>query len=262
MGEVLIPALALVNGATIARTEVDEVTYWHVELESHDVLIANGLPAESYLEMGNRNFFAEECVVDLNALPDSIIRTHVDFCRPFFADGPIVEAVRARLATQAELLGWQKTHEMGMHLLVDGRRVDPDAVGGLARFLVPSTAKDVTLVSETFVPSHWGTPDSRSLGVSISHIHVSDGLTCNREIAADHDALIGGFHAEEGHSGVSWRWTKGSLPIPSSFWADCRTHVFLKVAFDPTAGTRWIAPEKAVLAETLVWPLARQAEAA
>ena len=46
--------LALVNGTTITQVEVDEVTYWHVELDSHDVILAEGPPAESYLEMGNR----------------------------------------------------------------------------------------------------------------------------------------------------------------------------------------------------------------
>ena len=54
-----IPVGYLVNGATIAQVEVDEVSYWHVELDSHDVLIANNLPAESYLAMGNRGFFEE-----------------------------------------------------------------------------------------------------------------------------------------------------------------------------------------------------------
>ena len=58
-GEVLIPVGCLINGATIARVEVDRVSYWHVELDSHDILIANNLPAESYMEMSNRAFFEE-----------------------------------------------------------------------------------------------------------------------------------------------------------------------------------------------------------
>ena len=57
--EVLIPAEKLVNGSTVAFAPTDTVTYWHVELDSHDILLANGLPAESFLEMGaNRRFFA------------------------------------------------------------------------------------------------------------------------------------------------------------------------------------------------------------
>ncbi|MDE2576622.1 MAG: Hint domain-containing protein, partial [Rhodospirillales bacterium] len=55
----LIPVHLLVNGATIAREPArGRVTYFHVELESHDILLAEGLAAESYLDTGNRASFA------------------------------------------------------------------------------------------------------------------------------------------------------------------------------------------------------------
>ena len=59
LGEVLIPVGYLVNGGTIAEIETDAISYWHVELDSHDILIANNLPAESYLAMANRGAFEE-----------------------------------------------------------------------------------------------------------------------------------------------------------------------------------------------------------
>jgi hypothetical protein len=55
--DVLIPIKFLINGTTIKQIEVDEVTYFHVELSRHDILIADGLPAESYLETGGRAAF-------------------------------------------------------------------------------------------------------------------------------------------------------------------------------------------------------------
>ena len=58
IGETLIHAGNLINGATVAQVEVDTIDYWHIELESHDLLVANNLAAESYLEMANRGFFA------------------------------------------------------------------------------------------------------------------------------------------------------------------------------------------------------------
>ena len=61
-GEVFVHAANLINHSTIAPVEVDEVEYWHVELDDHDVLIANNLPAESYLDTANRGFFAREGV--------------------------------------------------------------------------------------------------------------------------------------------------------------------------------------------------------
>jgi hypothetical protein len=56
---VLIPAKELVNDATIVQ-ELDfgEVHYFHIELEQHDILLAEGLTAESYLDTGNRDAFA------------------------------------------------------------------------------------------------------------------------------------------------------------------------------------------------------------
>ncbi len=53
-GGALIPIRYLINGATIAQQEVEAVSYWHIELESHDILLAEGLPCESYLDTGNR----------------------------------------------------------------------------------------------------------------------------------------------------------------------------------------------------------------
>jgi hypothetical protein len=98
MGEVLAPIGQLINGATIVREEVAEVTYWHVELESHDVLLAEGLPCESYLDTGNRASFGRAYgrISEIDAE-----RTAAASCRPFVDAGPIVEAIRQRLAAQA-----------------------------------------------------------------------------------------------------------------------------------------------------------------
>ena len=57
-GMVLIPARYLVNGATIVQEFRDRICYYHIELESHGVVVAEGLGAESYLDTGNRAAFA------------------------------------------------------------------------------------------------------------------------------------------------------------------------------------------------------------
>jgi autotransporter passenger strand-loop-strand repeat protein len=56
---VLIPIHYLLNGSTIAQVTIDEVTYYHVELATHGVILAEGLPCESYLDTGNRAAFDE-----------------------------------------------------------------------------------------------------------------------------------------------------------------------------------------------------------
>ena len=92
----LVPIMCLINGTTIERVPVDEVTYWHVELDEHDILLAEGLPVESYLDWGDRAFFSEASDHALHN-PDFIVPGLSSRCRPVAFDGQIVEAERRRL---------------------------------------------------------------------------------------------------------------------------------------------------------------------
>jgi hypothetical protein len=52
---VLAPAETLINGATITRYEAreyDELEYFHIKLEGHDVIYAEGAPAETLFAVG------------------------------------------------------------------------------------------------------------------------------------------------------------------------------------------------------------------
>ena len=119
VGEVFIPIGHLVNGATIAEVEVDTISYWHVELDSHDILVANNLPAESYLAMGNRGAF-EELRGLLPAMLEGRERTHADFCRPVVTKGPILDFARKRLRARAEEIGWTPSRDADLSLAIDG----------------------------------------------------------------------------------------------------------------------------------------------
>jgi hypothetical protein len=50
----MVPVHCLVNGTTIRQMPVPAITYYHIELPHHDVVFAEGLPAETYLDTGNR----------------------------------------------------------------------------------------------------------------------------------------------------------------------------------------------------------------
>ena len=100
----LIPAWCLVNGSTIAQVQLRSVEYFHVELPRHDLLLAEGLPSESYLDCGNRGQF------DNGSGP---IALHPDFarrawegsaCAALVCSGPVVDSVRRRLAERAASL--------------------------------------------------------------------------------------------------------------------------------------------------------------
>jgi len=67
---VLIPAKLLVNGTSIAQVKRATVTYYHVELPDHVVILAEGLPVESYLDTGDRTNFGTNA---------GVIRLHPDF---------------------------------------------------------------------------------------------------------------------------------------------------------------------------------------
>ncbi|NDW07209.1 Hint domain-containing protein [Jiella pacifica] len=95
--EVLVPIMNLINGTTIERTTLSRVTYWHVELDQHDVLLADGLPAESFFDMGSRAWFDND-LDDVLANPDLVPAGQHGRCRDVAIDGPLVEAERRRLA--------------------------------------------------------------------------------------------------------------------------------------------------------------------
>ena len=99
---VLIPAECLVNGATIIKEdEAHDFTYWHVELDSHDVLVAEGAPAESYLDDHNRGIFHN--AHSFQALYPDACRTEPAYCAPRVEHGYALQRVRRRLAERAGL---------------------------------------------------------------------------------------------------------------------------------------------------------------
>ena len=57
-GPMLVPARLLVNGTTIARsTDTNPVAYFHIEVTTHDALLADGQPAETFLDQNSRATF-------------------------------------------------------------------------------------------------------------------------------------------------------------------------------------------------------------
>jgi hypothetical protein len=101
---VLIPAKILVNGTTIRQEKVASIEYFHIELESHDILLAEGLPAETYLDAGDRSSF-ENGGGPVALYPDfARYAWDARACADLKVIGAEVERVRAQLATQARAL--------------------------------------------------------------------------------------------------------------------------------------------------------------
>lgn len=94
---VLIPIRRLIDGARVARLRRRHVHYVQIELDRHDIVHAEGLPAESYLDTGDRHSFT---AIGLAA---DVLRGYVarlweaEGCADFVLAGPVLERVRARL---------------------------------------------------------------------------------------------------------------------------------------------------------------------
>jgi hypothetical protein len=97
----LIPIKRMVNGVTIRQLDRDTVDYFHVELDRHDVVYAEGLPAESYLDTGNRDTFSAAGAARTHGLVGrhaTLIR-EAFACAPFALAGSAVDAARWRCGT-------------------------------------------------------------------------------------------------------------------------------------------------------------------
>jgi len=209
---VLVPAWHLVNGANIVQLEeVEHVEYFHIELEAHDIILAEGAPAETYLNCNNRSMF-QNVGEFVQLYPEDRRQRGQDFA-PRLEDGSAtVRAVHAALLKRASALGYQFTDDPDPHLVVDGEIVRPrSAENGLHRFAIPAGSRAVWLASRCTVPAEVdaGSQDRRPLGVSLDRIVLHDNTIC---ITIKHDfaGLCDGFHPDEG----CHRWTEGMARLP------------------------------------------------
>jgi hypothetical protein len=209
---VLIPVEFLVNHRTILWDDrAREVEIYHVELDSHDVLIANGAPAESFRDDGNRWLFQ-------NARSGWDLPPQEPYA-PVLTGGAIVDAVWRRLLDRAGPRDLPPlTDDPDLHLLVDGRRVDAVEQRGAAYvFRVPPSPGNVVIVSRETVPSEFGLArDPRPLGVALRRVTVQQGARFML-LDADDDRLAEGFHAYEADCNL--RWTNGHAELPVEAFA-------------------------------------------
>jgi hypothetical protein len=99
--DVLIPVKLLINGTTIVQVKRTNITYYHVELRRHDVILAERLPVESYLDAGDRANFDNDGKT-IRLFPDFMARLAPDAARtwemkgaaPLVLAGPALQIAR------------------------------------------------------------------------------------------------------------------------------------------------------------------------
>jgi hypothetical protein len=97
---VLIEARDLVNELTVTQAEqVDEVEYFHIELESHDVIVAEGALSETFVDDDSRSMFNNAHEYK-GLYPDAAV-AEARYCAPRVRDGYQIEAVRRAIDARA-----------------------------------------------------------------------------------------------------------------------------------------------------------------
>lgn len=99
LGGALVPAEALVDGVHILRERAARrVQYFHVELDAHDVILAEGAAAESWLDCGNRAQFENAGLVVALHADFAAPTTRPQGCAARVESGPALERIRLHLA--------------------------------------------------------------------------------------------------------------------------------------------------------------------
>ncbi len=128
---VLIEARDLVNGVSIVQAErVEAVEYFHLELDSHDVLVAEGAPAESFIDDDSRALFHN--AQEYRALYPGEAAGPAQYCAPRREEGREVERARAAIARRAGLRVATEWAPFGP-LLGQIERAGRDRIAGWAR---------------------------------------------------------------------------------------------------------------------------------
>jgi antigen 43 len=226
----LICARQLVNETTISREmRLRSVDYFHVELDGHAILVAEGLLTESYLDTGNRGFFtnAGQAVAlhpDLTD-PSDCWKRETASCAPFVWGEESVRPVWDRLAARAAQMGRPMpvrdvTNDSELQVIAKGCTLrDVSVQDDRHVFVLPKDVTEVRLVSCAAAPSEvrpW-LEDSRCLGIYVERIVLRTGTEV-REVAVDHVSLTQGWWAAERNGLELRRWTNGDavLPLPDT----------------------------------------------
>ena len=212
----LIPARMLVNGGSIlVDRSIPVYDFFHVELASHGILLAEGLATESYLDTGNRALFSESGAA-------VAVRPGLAPAAPLAVARALVEPIWRRLAERAAVLGYGTagkqpacTDQPDLRLLLDDGRELSACWHNRQRYMfhIPCGARPRHLLSRAAIPAEIIGPfvdDRRTLGVAVDQLVLWSGL---QETVFPADGLtLDGWHAAEG----SHRWTNGRAALDMS----------------------------------------------
>lgn len=99
----LVPAGALINDVSVLyRPDIESISYYHVEMDQHDTVIANGAEAETFIDHDSREMF--DNADEFYRLYPRGWATSSVLCAPRLEHGAELETLRRKIALRAGLL--------------------------------------------------------------------------------------------------------------------------------------------------------------
>ena len=204
---VLVPARCLLDGVSVVQEGDAPVEYFHIELDQHDVVLAEGAAAESWLDTGNRAMFAnaDEDAAAPAGTPEQLRAERA--CAPLVEGGEVLDRIRARLGLGPYTPPTGVSREPEITIEADGTLVAAKQEGLTWRFQAPLGARQVRLRSRVGIPRRLDceSDDARPLGIAIAALGVAGRAIPLAALPDD------GWYApeSEGH-----RWTSGDAWLP------------------------------------------------
>lgn len=207
VGGALIPAALLVNGATVLRdTATQAATYFHIELDRHDILLAEGLACESYFDDGNRAAMYQEMG---RRCPARKVYA------PVVSSGARLAAARRTLHAAALAAGFSTRFQPALRGVAAGQSVVPEILraetGRVARFDFAQPVRELILLSATATPADTDpeSEDRRELGVCLGAVQgVQLGAGWQARAAGDAGTWMGARAA------LAWPRARATISLP------------------------------------------------
>ena len=212
----LVPAKLLVNGITILRERgCMAVTYFHVELDRHDILLAENLAVESYIDTGNRALFEN---TDGTPRRDPVFGRGTQWdasaYAPLCLGGPVLREIRQDLRARTAALGYTARTLTDVALWAAAGKLP--RVGGpddAPVFGLHGQGGRIAIRSPRFVPAEFGAgeddaADERLLGVALRAILLDAAVFPARRLA------VAGFYPRAGNETADWTDGNAEIEVP------------------------------------------------
>lgn len=211
---VLVPVKDLVDGVFIKQdSSFRSVRYFHVELENHGIIFAEGAAAESFLNAGHRGLF-ENSDEPLLLHPDLMnMKRMAESCAPLVTGGEQLAEIRRGLCERVHTRGFDVADNARVELKIGGCVLSPMAYeDGRTVFAIPEGATSAVLSSPVFVPAEIdpASGDRRILGVAITEVMLDDG-----QVPLDAIFYAEDLHPRADNEAASWTRGDARLALPS-----------------------------------------------